>query len=366
MPHFHREQLFSFIGIVAGLTLLSGFYYWVSPGMMKAKNWPTVVTEVLFFLFIFFWNVIILAHGKSSKTLCAGSVLLLIAAYTDLFDNFMIQPRWEDWGVQNLSLALGAGLFGLGIWCWDEEKEGLMQQLQKDREFEKAVVPKLSHDLRIPLRNVRDAAERLDTNPSVAADPKCRAALDAIQKALRDVNLQLENIVEAHWLKSRAAQLRPSTFGIAQLLDETSGEFRYQAEDRMVTIVKQCAGGEIALTADRLKVRRIIQNLLDNAIKYCAPNGKVALEASATASEVTIRVIDEGPGISHEEMRQITQGAARTFGRGRDEDHESTGIGLSIVRDFVELHRGRFWVEANSPSGAQFCIALPLDGAAKR
>jgi signal transduction histidine kinase len=365
MPHFHREQLYSFIGLVGGLTVLSGFFYWVSPGMMKAKNWPTIVTEVLFFVFIFFWNVVILAHGKASKTLCAGSVLLLIAAYTDLFDNFMIQPRWEDWGVQNLSLALGAGLFGLGIWCWDEEKEGLMQQLQKDRDFEKAVVPKLSHDLRIPLRNVRDAAERLAQDPSVASDAKSRQALDTIQKALRDVNLQLENIVEAHWLKAGAAKLRSTIFGVAQLLDETRDEFRYQAEDRLVTVETHCAGGEIPVSADRLKVRRIIQNLLDNAIKYCAPNGKVTLDAGATVNEVTIRVIDEGPGISQEEMRHITQGSARTFGRGRDEDHESAGIGLSIVRDFVQLHHGRFWVEANSPSGAQFCIALPLNGAGK-
>jgi cell cycle sensor histidine kinase DivJ len=108
-----------------------------------------------------------------------------------------------------------------------------------------------------------------------------------------------------------------------------------------------------------------VQNLLDNAIKFCAPQGKVTLDASATPSEITVRVIDEEPGIAPDQMRQITQGSLRTFGRGRDEDHESAGIGLSIVRDFVQLHGGRFWVESNSPSGAQFCIALPINGVAK-
>ena len=363
MPRLTKEQLYTVIGLLVGLTVLGGFYFWVSPGMMKAKNWPTIITEAVFFVFILFWNAVILAHGKSSKTLCAGSVLLLVASYTDVIDNFFIQPRWEDWGVQNLSLALGAGLFGLGLWYWDEEKEGLMQQLQKDRDLDKAVVPKLSHDLRIPLRNVRDAALRLEQDPNIAADAKSRAALDTIHKAVREVNLQMENIVEAHWLKAGSAKLRPTIFGIAQLFNETGEEFRYQAEERSVTIVKHCAGGEISVMADRLKVRRIVQNLLDNAIKFCAPHGKVTLDASATVAEVTVRVIDEGPGIAQEQMLNITQGSAFTFGRGKDEDRESAGIGLSIVRDFVQLHGGRFWVEANNPIGAQFCIALPLTAA---
>jgi signal transduction histidine kinase len=364
MPTITKEHRYSVIGLLIGLIVLSGFYYSVSPGMMKTKSWPTIITEVLFFVFIFFWNAVILAHGKSSKTLCAGSVLLLIASYTDVFDNFMIQPRWEDWGIQNLSLALGAALFGLGLWHWDEEKEGLMQQLQKDRDFEKAVVPKLSHDLRIPLRSVSDAAQRLEQDPDIASVPESRAALDAIQKGVREVRLQMENIVEAHWLKSGSAKLRPTIFGIAQLMNETGDEFRYQAEEKSIAIVKQCAGGEISLLADRLKVRRIVQNLLDNALKFCGANRKVTLDASATADQLTLRVIDEGPGISQDLMLKITQGSALTFGRGKDEDQESAGLGLSIVRDFVQLHGGRFWVEPNSPTGAQFCIALPLNAPA--
>lgn len=363
MPHLTKEQLYSVLGLLAGLTVLSGFYYWVSPGLMKAKNWPTIITEALFFVLIFCWNTIILAHGKSSKTLCVGSMLLLVASYTDVFDNFMIQPRWEEWGIQNLFLALGAALFGLGLWYWADEKEGLMQQLQKDRDLEKAVVPKLSHDLRIPLRNVSDAAQRLEQDPDIASVPESRAALDAIRKGVREVRLQMENIVEAHWLKSGAAKLRPSIFGIAQLIDETSEEFRYHAEEKSIAIVKQCAGGEISVMGDRLKVRRIVQNLLDNAIKFCPANRKVTLDASADADQLILilRVIDEGPGISEDLMLKITQGSALTFGRGKDEDQESAGLGLSIVRDFVQMHGGRFWVEPNSPTGAQFCIALPLN-----
>ena len=361
MPTITKEQLYTLIGSLIGVSVLSGLFYWTSPGPVKSMYWGGMILEGLFFLFILFWNVVILPHGKSSKTLCLGSLLLVVGSYADFFDNFFIQPRWEDWGIQNLSLALGAALFGLGLWHWDEEKEGLLEQLKRDRDLEKAVVPKLSHDLRIPLRNVSDAAQRLEQDPDISSVPASRAALDAIQKGVREVRLQMENIVDAHWLKSGAAKLRPTIFGIAQLMNETSDEFRYQAEEKSIAIVKQCAAGEISVLADRLKVRRIVQNLLDNAIKFCGANRKVTLDASADADQLTLRVIDEGPGISQDLMLKITQGSALTFGRGKDQ--ESAGIGLGIVREFVQLHGGRFWVEPNSPTGAQFCIALPLNGA---
>jgi signal transduction histidine kinase len=365
MPTLTKEQRYTLLGLLIGLIVFGGLLYRISSGPVKSMYWGGTILEGFYFLFILFWNVVILPHGKSSKTLCVGSLLLLVGSYADFFDNFYLQPRWEDWGIQDLSQALGAALFGLGLWYWDKEKEALLDQLNRDRDFEKAVVPKLSHDLRIPLRSVSAAVHRLEQDPDIASVPDSRVALDAIQKGVREIHLQMENIVEAHWLKSGAAKLRPSIFGIAQLIDESANEFRYQAEEKSIAIVKQCAAGEISLMADRLKVRRIVQNLLDNAIKFCPANRTVTLDASASADQLTLRVIDEGPGIAQDVMRQIGQGSALTFGRGKDEDQESAGLGLSIVRDFIHLHGGRFWVEPNSPSGAQFCIALPLNASAQ-
>ncbi len=363
MPTLTKEQIQTFVSLLIGASVLSGYFYLASSGPVKSIYWGGTIFEGLFFLFILFWNVVILPHGRSSKTLCLGSLLLLIGSYADFFDNFFIQPRWQDWGVQDLSMALGAALFGLGLWYWDREKEALLEQLKRDRDLEKALVPKLSHDLRIPLRNVSDAVQRLEQDRDIAAVPASRAALDAIQKGVREVRLQMENIVEAHWLKSGGTKLRPTIFGIAQLIDECINEFRYQAEEKSIVIVKQCVAGEIFVMADRLRVHRIVQNLLDNAIKYCPANGKVVLEASADADQLTLLVIDEGPGISHDLMLKIAQGSALSF--ARDKEHESAGLGLSIVRDFVQLHGGRLWVEPNSPSGAQFCIALPLNAPAQ-
>jgi signal transduction histidine kinase len=361
VPHFEKEHIYTVGGLLAVLIVFGWFLRLVSPGPMVKISWLTVFFEGLFFLFVFFWNVAILPYWQTSKTLCAGSLFLLIGSFADAFDNFFIEPRWENSGIENLLLTLGAALFGLGIWFWAEEKDRLLEQLQKDRDLEKAVVPKLSHDIRIPLRNMSDAVRRLEQDSSIQPDANWRAALDAIQRGIKDVNLQMENIVEAHWLKSGSSKLRPTIFGITQLFDETSDEFRYQAEDKSITIVKRCTAGEISLKADRLKVRRIIQNLLDNAIKFCAANGKVTVEATATPAEITVRVCDEGRGIPEEQMLKINQGSATTFGRGNDEDQESAGLGLSIVREFVQLHGGRFWVESNSPNGARFCFALPLD-----
>ena len=122
MPTLTKEQLYVLIGLPIGISILSGLFYWTSPGPVKSMYWGGTVLEGLFFLFILFWNVVILPHGKSSKTLFFGSLLLLVGSYADFFDNFFIQPQWQDWVIENLSLNLGAALFGLGLWYWDEEK----------------------------------------------------------------------------------------------------------------------------------------------------------------------------------------------------------------------------------------------------
>ncbi|HYA30502.1 MAG TPA: HAMP domain-containing sensor histidine kinase, partial [Acidobacteriota bacterium] len=288
MPHLDKEHLYTVGGLVAGLIVFGWFLHLVSPGPLPKISWLTVFFEGFFFLFVFFWNVAILPYWQTSKILCAGSLFLLIGSFADAFDNFFIEPRWENSGIENLLLTVGAALFGLGIWLWAEEKDSLLEQIQKDRDLEKAVVPKLSHDIRIPLRSMSDAARRLEQDVNVGADANGRAALDAIQRGIKEVNLQMENIVEAHWLKSGSSKVRPTIFGIAQLVEETSDDFRYQAQDKSITIVKRCEAGDISLKADRLKVRRIIQNLLDNAIKYCVANGKVTVEASATPAEILV------------------------------------------------------------------------------
>jgi len=355
-----KKQLPIFLGLIVGLAALGFFFSWVSPGRMERMNWGPIVFEGLLFLFTFFWTFAILPHWKSAKTLCLGSLLLLVGNFADVYDDFFIQPRWEDVFIEKFSQTLGAGLFALGIRFWAKEKELLLDQLQKDRDFEAALIPKLSHDLRVPLTNLMGMTSILQEDPKFSEDPVRREYLDVLSRGAGEMNLLINNILETHRLKSGKVELTPSTIPLVPLLDEICQDFHYQTKKKELTIVKDCVDQELTLEADRVKVMRIIQNLLANATRFSPPGGKITLKTSCGNGQITIRVIDEGPGISADQIAMIMQESPSSTKKAAEGGGDSFGIGLKVVKEFVQLHAGRFWIEPNSPQGSQFCFTLPL------
>ncbi|MEK6602060.1 MAG: hypothetical protein AABZ09_09285, partial [Candidatus Binatota bacterium] len=152
-------------GLIIGLVALGYLLYLISPGWKETVDWRGIVFEALLLLFVFSWNFAILPHWQSTKTLCLGSLLFLVASFTDVHDEFFIQPLWVNMFIEDPTGALGAGLIGLGIWFWVREKEHLLDQLQKERDFEASLIPKLSHDLRVPLTNLFGMTSAAEEDP---------------------------------------------------------------------------------------------------------------------------------------------------------------------------------------------------------
>ena len=356
------QKRFSIIaGLMVGLTALGYFFFRLSPGRMETVNWAAVVFEGIFFLFIFLWNLAVLPHWKSSKTLCLGSLLLLVGSFADVYDNFFIEPRWEDWFIENLSLSLGAGLFGLGIWFWVEEKEHLLEQLQKERDFEAALIPKLSHDLRAPLTNLFGMTSLAEEDPKFLDEPKRRQEyVEVMWRGAKEMCLLIDNILESHRLKSGTVELKPGTISLGALLDEACKDFYYQTKKKEITLLKDCSDGALTFEADQAKVMRIVQNLLANAIRFSPQRGQITLRARAEDGGITIRVLDQGPGMDADQISMIMQDIPPSKKKDTEGENKGYGIGLKVVREFVHLHGGRFWVEPSSPRGAQFCFTLPL------
>lgn len=348
-------------GLIIGLVALGYLLYLISPGWKETVDWRGIVFEALLLLFVFSWNLVILPHWQSTKTLCLGSLLFLIASFTDVHDEFFIQPLWVNMFIEDPTGALGAGLIGLGIWFWVREKEHLLDQLQKERDFEASLIPKLSHDLRVPLTNLFGMTSVAEEDPKFFDDPNRRQEyLDVMWRGAKEMNLLIDNILETHRLKSGKVELNPSTIPLVSLLDEICKDFQYQVKKKELTIVQDCLDQKLTLEADRVKVMRIIQNLLTNATRFSPPGGKITLKTSCENGAATIRVMDEGPGISTDQIATIMQGGPLPAKKAAEGGGESFGIGLKVVKEFVLLHGGRFWVEPNSPKGAQFCFTLPL------
>ena len=114
----------------------------------------------------------------------------------------------------------------------------------------------------------------------------------------------------------------------------------------------------ITVTADRLRVQRILHNLLDNAVKYSTPGTKIEIFARQNGKEVLIGVKDMGVGISSEQQGRLFE----PFQRLEPQNISATGTGLGLVvcRRLVEAHGGRMWVESHPGEGSTFQFTLPL------
>lgn len=155
-------------------------------------------------------------------------------------------------------------------------------------------------------------------------------------------------------------------FQLPGLLGEVSSEMERRIDDKSQKLHLQVAPEVGIMTADRDLVRRILENLIDNAYKYGPRNATIALEASilpaesGVAERVELRVRDQGEGIPLVFRQKIFEKYARVGGRSAHEVRNSHGLGLVFCRRAVEVHGGEIWVEENGAHGKGSCFRVRL------
>jgi signal transduction histidine kinase len=118
--------------------------------------------------------------------------------------------------------------------------------------------------------------------------------------------------------------------------------------------------GPLDAEADGAKLRQILANLIDNAVKFSPAGGKVIVTARANGEVAEVKVVDEGIGISEEEQRRIFTKFYRGEAMTRDPATTGTGLGLFIARGLVAAMGGRIWVDSHEGAGSSFAVELPL------
>jgi two-component system sensor histidine kinase GlrK len=215
----------------------------------------------------------------------------------------------------------------------------------------------MSHELKTPLANIREGAELLMDG---AVGPMDNAQREVVA-TLRDNGIKLHRLIEnllsfSAWQKESVG-LDLSDFRIRPLVKQV-------IESQQLTVVSQRVRLEVKvddlmLRADRGKVRLIIENLLSNAIKYSPKGGTVYLHAAKQDTQLVIDVADAGAGIPSEERARVFE----AFYTGRPPagvQVKGTGIGLSVVLEFVNAHGGTIEIIDGEFPGAHFRIRMPV------
>jgi len=214
----------------------------------------------------------------------------------------------------------------------------------------------MSHELKTPLANIREGTELL-MDGAVGELGSGQREVTAI---LRDNGIKLQRLIEnllsfSAW-QSNNTGLELSEFRLRPIVKQV-------LENQQLTLVSQRVRldvhvEDVTLSADRGKIRLILENLLSNAIKYSPRGGVIYLRALASGEELILEVADSGPGVPLEDRARIFE--AFYTGRSPAGHVRGTGIGLSVVNEFVNVHKGTIEVVDGEFPGAHFRMRMPM------
>jgi len=218
-------------------------------------------------------------------------------------------------------------------------------------------VAQATHELRMPLTNIRLYTESAleEGERDVALRAKCLNVINQESKRLERIVGDMLSVaeIEAGTLKLRTGDLRLET-----LFEELKNDYQAQANERQLTLKFNLPPKLPAIKADRDKIVLALHNLIGNAIKYTPVKGTVNVNVDITDRHLIIEVADTGIGIGAEETELIFD----KFYRSKDArvaEITGTGLGLSVARELIRLHRGDITVRSQLNQGSTFTLTIP-------
>ncbi len=239
---------------------------------------------------------------------------------------------------------------------------GALLQLHREHQFQRQradFVANVSHELRTPLAQIRMFAETLKLG-RVRSEADRQRSLEIIDQEARRLTHLVDNVLQFSKSEQDIRRLSLEDTDLSVVIKEVCELFAPIAAAKDVK-VDQSVTAPVHARVDRVAIRQVVLNLLDNAVKYGPAGQTVTVRLSHLETVARLEIEDEGPGIAEGDRHRVW-GRFERLERERGAVVTGTGIGLSVVRQLVGLHGGTATVEATAGGGATFIIELPLNG----
>ncbi|HEV2581913.1 MAG TPA: ATP-binding protein [Ktedonobacteraceae bacterium] len=252
----------------------------------------------------------------------------------------------------------------------DEAIGGILtvRDITREREEEErrsTFISVISHELQTPIAIIKGYASTLTRAAlgDAQLDPDMlRSRLQAVEEEADRLNKLVSNLLYASRIQAGGLQMDIAPLDLFSLVQTVAMRLRVKSPD--VTVRLDLAPNLPTVVADRDRIEEVLQNLLDNAVKYSPRQRVITVSARATSDEVIVSISDRGMGISVRDQEEIFERFQRVGG-SQVRSTPGAGLGLYICRAIVEAHGGRIWVESVLHQGSIFSFSLPREEKAR-
>lgn len=217
------------------------------------------------------------------------------------------------------------------------------------------VLRHVSHELKTPLASVREGIALLEDGVVGQLSHEQHEVVGILEHNARSLQQRIEGLLGYNAAVFDARSLRRRPLRLRQLAEAVVAEQQLPIQKRSLEVVIEGNPGPVRADPDKMRI--VLANLLANAISFSPPGGRIRLVLSAARGLARIDCIDEGPGVAHEDAHRLFEPFFQGS-RQPDMPRHGSGLGLSIVREFVSAHGGRIELLASN-AGAHFRIELP-------
>ena len=230
--------------------------------------------------------------------------------------------------------------------------------VKENEKLRSDMVSLMSHELRTPVTSIGGFADLLAADESLPAEAREFAGIinSEAQRLTRMINAFL---AVTRLEQSDKQEVRKVPLMLDDVVRETISNYQAAAKRKRIRLVENGGGKLPPVAADRSLITRALSNLVENAIKYSPERTAVTLSTALEADTVRVVVEDRGYGVPPEAIDRVWEKFYRVARDGQDKEEESTGLGLSFVREVVEQHGGQVALESEAGRGSRFSFTLP-------
>ncbi len=241
-----------------------------------------------------------------------------------------------------------------------EDRANMLMKMKIDAEqanqAKNHFLAKISHELRTPLNGILGFTQLLEKRPSIDTEEK--KLISIIKQCSDDLLRLINDILDISAIESKQTKIEKDEFNLKKLIDESINICQFKADEKGLELIVKDSCEEQEYLGDEKRIRQILVNLLDNAVKYTS-RGRVMLLTRYENGRLKITVEDTGCGISPANLQKIfkpfVQVSTDNFSQ------EGIGLGLAISKELVNLMQGELQVKSHQGVGSAFTLSLPLE-----